>query len=137
VIDVSIIAEGVIVTVRLRRRRRVCSRCGQSGRLAIHDRLVKRRRHLDLEPTAASSGASCGGRGAAPAARAVRGGPVGGRGTRDFEDLACGWPSRWPSPDRRLQRIAWDSVGPIVADHLNVDCLAGDPIRPAQGRKNR
>ena len=32
VIDVSFTGEGVIVTVRLRRRRRVCSRCGQTGR---------------------------------------------------------------------------------------------------------
>ena len=49
VIDVSFGAEGVIVTVRLRRRRRVCSRCGQtSRRLEIHDRRVKRWRHLDL-----------------------------------------------------------------------------------------
>ena len=49
VIDVSFGAEGVIVTVRLRRRRRVCGRCGQTGRqLEIHDRRVKRWRHLDL-----------------------------------------------------------------------------------------
>ncbi len=47
VIDVSFGSEGVIVTVRLRRRRRVCSRCGQVGG-AIHDRRVKRWRHLDL-----------------------------------------------------------------------------------------
>ena len=32
VIDVSFTAEGVIVTVRLRRRRRVCAACGQTGR---------------------------------------------------------------------------------------------------------
>ena len=32
VVDVSFTAEGVIVTVRLRRRRRVCSGCGQTGR---------------------------------------------------------------------------------------------------------
>ena len=48
VIDVSFSGEGVIVRVRLRRRRRVCSRCGQTGRLAIHGRRVKRWRHLDL-----------------------------------------------------------------------------------------
>jgi len=39
VIDVSFGAEGVIVTVRLRRRRRVCSRCGQVG-ASIHDRYL-------------------------------------------------------------------------------------------------
>ena len=31
VIGVSFAAEGVIVTVRLRRRRRLCSGCGRSG----------------------------------------------------------------------------------------------------------
>ncbi|HWT22213.1 MAG TPA: hypothetical protein VN213_01785 [Solirubrobacteraceae bacterium] len=43
VADVSFGAEGVIVTVRLRRRRRVCAGCGQTGpHLQIHDRRVKR-----------------------------------------------------------------------------------------------
>ena len=52
VIDVSFSGEGVIVTVRLRRRRRVCSRCGQIGRhLHVHDRRLKRWRHLDLGST--------------------------------------------------------------------------------------
>jgi hypothetical protein len=36
---VNLSAEGVMVTVRLRRRRCVCSRCAQTGRhLEIHDR---------------------------------------------------------------------------------------------------
>jgi hypothetical protein len=48
VIDVSFGGEGVIVTVRLRRRRRVCGCCGQTGGLEIHDRRLKRWRHLDL-----------------------------------------------------------------------------------------
>ena len=49
VVDVSFSAEGVIVTVSLRRRRRVCGRCGETGRqLEIHDRRIKRLRHLDL-----------------------------------------------------------------------------------------
>ncbi len=49
VTDVSFGAEGVIVSVALRRRRRVCSRCGQTGSgLEIHDRRIKRWRHLDL-----------------------------------------------------------------------------------------
>jgi transposase len=49
VADVSFATEGVIVTVRLRRRRRVCSRCGQTGRqLQIHDRRIRRWCHLDL-----------------------------------------------------------------------------------------
>jgi hypothetical protein len=47
VIDIGFGGEGVIVTVRLRRRRRVCSGCGQLGG-QIHGRRVKRWRHLDL-----------------------------------------------------------------------------------------
>lgn len=40
------------MTVRLCRRRRVCSRCGQTGpHLQIHDRRTKRWRHLDLGRT--------------------------------------------------------------------------------------
>jgi transposase len=45
--DVAFGGEGVIVTVCLRRRRRVCSGCG-ARRLEIKDRRVKRWRHLDL-----------------------------------------------------------------------------------------
>ena len=49
VIDVAFSAEAVVVTVRLRSRRRVCAGCGQTGRrLEIHDRWIKRWRHLDL-----------------------------------------------------------------------------------------
>jgi transposase len=49
VVDVSFSGEGVIVTLRLRRRRRVCAECGQTGRgRQIHDRRVRRWRHLDL-----------------------------------------------------------------------------------------
>ena len=52
VIDVSFSGDGVVVTVRLRRRRRVCSGCGQTGRqLQVHDRRLKRWRHLDLVAT--------------------------------------------------------------------------------------
>jgi hypothetical protein len=46
VVDVCFGAEGIVVTVRLRRRRRVCSLCGQTGRqLEIHDRRLERWRH--------------------------------------------------------------------------------------------
>jgi len=39
VTDVSISMEAIIVTVRLRRRRRICAGCGQTGRhLQIHVR---------------------------------------------------------------------------------------------------
>jgi transposase len=99
VIDVSFSAEGVIVRVRLRRRRRVGSRCGQAGRLAIHGRRVKRCRHLDLGAQRCIIECelrrlwcrSCGAQfEAVPWARA------GSRYTRDFEDVVRGWRSRWP-----------------------------------------
>jgi transposase len=38
--------EGVVVKVRLRRRRSACSACGQLA--PIHDRSTRRWRHLDL-----------------------------------------------------------------------------------------
>lgn len=39
-------AEGVVVTVRLRRRKPKCSGCGRQA--PIHDRSIRRWRHLDL-----------------------------------------------------------------------------------------
>src|SRR4051794_16346571 len=49
VTDVLFTGQGVVVTVRLRRRRRVCAECGQTGpRLQIYDHRVKRWRHLDV-----------------------------------------------------------------------------------------
>jgi transposase len=47
VIDVSFTAEGVIVGVALRRRGAACACCGQLVG-AVHDRSVRRWRHLDL-----------------------------------------------------------------------------------------
>jgi len=133
VIDVGFTDEGVVVTVRLRRRRRVCSICGQTGRLEIHDRRIKRWRHLDL-------GASrcwiecelrllrcrdCGVRfEAVPWAR------PGAQHTRDFEDTVA-WLAQQMAftPITRLLRIGWATVGRIVervvADHLDEDRLAG------------
>jgi transposase len=133
VIDVSFTGDGVVVTVRLRRRRRVCSRCGQIGRLEIHDRRIKRWRHLDL-------GASrcwiecelrllrcrdCGVRlEAVPWAR------PGAHHTRDFEDTVA-WLAQQMAfaPITRLLRVGWATVGRIVtrvvADHLDEDRLEG------------
>ena len=119
VIDVSFTAEGVIVSVRLRRRRRVCSRCGQTGRLAIHGRRVKRWRHLDLGPNRCIIECElrrlwCGSCGAqfeaVPWARA------GSRYTRDFEDVVA-WLAQQmaKTPIAALLRIGWDTVGRIVA----------------------
>jgi transposase len=119
VIDVSFSADGVIVRVRPRRRRRVCSRCGQTGRLAIHGRRVKRWRHLDLGASRCSIECelrrlwcrSCGAQfEAVPWARA------GSRYTRDFEDLVA-WLTQQmaKTPIAGLLRIGWDTVGRIVA----------------------
>jgi transposase len=128
VVDVSFSAEAVIVTVRLRRRRRVCSACGQTGRgLEIHDRRVKRWRHLDLGASRCVIECelrllrcrSCG----------VRLEPVpwarpGAHHTRDFEDVVA-WLAQQMAfaPIARLLRIGWHTIGPIVervvADHLN------------------
>jgi transposase len=119
VIDVSFGAEGVIVSVRLRRRRRVCSRCGQTGRLAIHGRRVKRWRHLDLGASRCIVECelrrlwcrTCGAQfEAVPWARA------GSRYTRDFEDVVA-WLAQQmaKTPIAGLLRIAWDTVGRIVA----------------------
>jgi len=132
VTDVSFGSEGVIVTVRLRRRRRVCSVCGQLGG-AIHGRRVKRWRHLDLGANRCVIECElrrlwcpdCGARfEAVPWARG------GSRYTRDFEDLVA-WLAQQmaKTPIAGLLRIAWDSVGRIVervvADHLDERRLQG------------
>jgi transposase len=133
VIDVSFTGDGVVVPVRLRHRRRVCSGCGQTGPLEIHDRRIKRWRHLDL-------GASrcwiecelrllrcrdCGVRlEAVPWAR------PGAHHTRDFEDVVA-WLAQQMAftAITRLLRIGWRTVGAIVervvADHLDERRLAG------------
>jgi transposase len=134
VVDVEFGAEGVIVSVRLRRRRRVCSRCGQTGRhLEIHDRRVKRWRHLDLGANRCVIECelrllrcrTCG----------VRMEPVpwarpGAHHTRDFEDVVA-WLAQQMArtPICGLLRIGWDTVGRIVArvtaDHLDERRLEG------------
>jgi transposase len=133
VIDVGFTAEGVLVTVRLRRRRRVCSRCGQTGPLAIHGRRVKRWRHLDLGANRCIIECelrrlwcrSCGAQlEAVPWARA------GSRYTRDFEDVVT-WLAQQmaKTPIAGLLRIGWVTVGRIVervvADHLDETRLRG------------
>jgi len=134
VIDVSFGADGVIVTVKLRRRRRVCSGCGQTGaHLQIHGRRVKRWRHLDLGCSRCVIEcelrrlwcADCGARfEAVPWARG------GSRYTRDFEDVTA-WLAQQMAkkPIAGLLRIAWDTVGRIVqrvvADQLDERRLQG------------
>jgi transposase len=116
VIDVSFSAEGVIVSVRLRRRRRVCVLCGQTGRqLIVHDRRVKRWRHLDLGSTRCVVECElrllrC------PDCRVVRTEPVpwarpGAHHTRDFEDVVA-WLSQQmaKTPIAAMLRVGWDTV---------------------------
>jgi transposase len=131
VIDVSLGVEGVIVTVRLRRRRRVCGCCGQTGRLEVHDRRTKRWRHLDLGANRCVIECElrrvrcpdCGVHlEAVPWARHAS------HHTRDFEDLVA-WLAQQmaKSPITRLLRIGWDTIGHIVervvADRLDAHRL--------------
>ncbi|MGH3469342.1 MAG: transposase family protein, partial [Thermocrispum sp.] len=91
VTDVRLSAEGVIVTVRLRRRRLACSACGQVYR-GMHDRAFRRWRHLDLAGRRCFieyelrrvACRDCGVR-----VEAVPWARVGARHTRDFEDLVA------------------------------------------------
>jgi Transposase/Helix-turn-helix domain of transposase family ISL3/zinc-finger of transposase IS204/IS1001/IS1096/IS1165 len=129
VIDVSFDAKGVIVTLRLpKRRRRVCSVCGQTGRhLEIVDYRTKTWRHLDLGANRCLLECElrrlrcpdCGVR-----YEAVRWARPGAPYTRDFEDVVAFLAQQMAkTPICRLMRIAWDSVGEIitrvVADHLS------------------
>jgi transposase len=134
VADVSFGAEGVIVTVRLRRRRRVCAGCGQTGRqLEIHDRRVKRWRHLDLG--ASRCIIECQLRRLRCRDCGVRLEPVpwarpGAQHTRDFEDVVA-WLAQQMARTAicGLLRVGWDTVGRIVervvADHLDESRLEG------------
>jgi transposase len=134
VADVSFTGEGVVVTVRLRRRRRVCAACGQTGRqLEIHDRRVKRWRHLDLG--ASRCWIECELRRLRCRDCGVRSEPVswarpGARHTRDLEDTVA-WLAQQMAfaPIARLLRIGWHSIGPIVtrvtAEHLDERRLQG------------
>ncbi|MBA3808585.1 MAG: ISL3 family transposase [Solirubrobacterales bacterium] len=130
--DVAFSGEGVIVTVGLRRRGRVCSGCGARG-LEIKDRRVKRWRHLDLGSSRCFIECElrrlrCPGCGDRPEmvewARATS--PY----TRDFEDLAA-WLAQQMAKSQitRLLRIGWESIGKIVvrvvADHLDEGRLDG------------
>jgi transposase len=119
VADVSFTGDGVVVTVRLRRRRRVCGRCGQTGALEIHDRRIKRWRHLDLGASRCIIECElrrlrCSDCGVRP--EAVPWARPGAAHTRDFEDLVA-WLAQQMAfaPIARLLRIGWHTIGPIVA----------------------
>jgi transposase len=134
VVDVSFSAEGVVVSVRLRRRRRVCAGCGQTGRrLEIHDRRVKRWRHLDLG--ASRCIIECELRRLRCHDCGVRLEPVpwarpGAAHTREFEDVVA-WLAQQMArtPICGLLRVGWDTVGRIVArvvaDRLDESRLEG------------
>jgi transposase len=128
VIDVVLGGEGIIIAVRLRRRRRVCSWCGQTGRhLTIHDRRVKRWRHLDLGSNRCVIECElrrlecpdCG-----VHLEAVPWARPGAHHTRDLEDVVA-WLAQQMAKTAiaGLLRIGWDTVGRIVqrvvAEHLD------------------
>jgi transposase len=116
--DVAFSSEGVIVTVRLRRKRTVCSGCGARG-VNIKEHREKRWRHLDLgasrcEIECVLRRVYCPGCGdvyeAVPWARA--GSPY----TRDFEDVVAFLAQQMAkTPLARLMRIGWRSVGAVLA----------------------
>ena len=108
---------GVVVRVGLRRRRRVCSHCGQLVH-AIHETGLRRWRHLDLGAQRCFIECElrrvkcpdCGVRvEAVPFAR------PGARHTRDFEDVVA-WLAQQmaKAPIAALLRIDWETVGRIV-----------------------
>ena len=110
-------AEGVVVTVALRRRRRICSGCGQVCR-ATHDTVSSRWRHLDLG--AQRCYVVCALRRVKCPDCGVRVEPVpwarpGSRFTREFEDVIAFLAQQMAKdPIARLMRVAWDTVGRIV-----------------------
>ncbi|HEY7730693.1 MAG TPA: ISL3 family transposase, partial [Gaiellaceae bacterium] len=121
--------EGVVVSVRLRRRRRVCSRCGQIV-VVTHDTARRRWRHLDLGGVRCFVEASlrrvrcrdCGVRvEAVPFAR------PGARHTRAFDQLVAALAQQLAKTAlTRLLRVGWRTVGRICARVL------GERLRPSR-----
>jgi transposase len=134
VIDVAITPEAIIVIVRLRRRRRICSGCGQTGRhLQVHGRRVKRWRHLDLG--ASRCIIECQLRRLRCPACGIHLEPVpwarpDAHHTRDFENVVA-WLAQQMAKTQitRLLRVGWSTVGRIVmrvvADQLDEGRLSG------------
>ncbi len=131
VVGVTFGAEGVVVRVRLRRRRSACSACGQLA--PVHDRSTRRWRHLDLGAQRCLVEAEirrvrcpdCGVKvEAVPFARPAA------RHTRDLEDVVAFLAQQTnKSAIARLLRIDWETVGRIVRrvvrDHLDEERLRG------------
>ena len=117
VTGVRVSAEGVIVTVRLRRRRLACSVCGQVY-AGMHDRALRRWRHLDLAghrclvqyELRRVACRDCGVR-----VEAVPWARPGARHTREFEDVVAFCAQRMAkSHVQALLRVSWATVGRIV-----------------------
>jgi transposase len=130
--DVEFGSAAMIVTVAPRAKRPVCSGCGARG-LAIKEHRTKRWRHLD------QGGLRCVIEcrlrrlycpGCGDVYEAVRWARAGSSYTRDFDDLVA-WLAQQMSQTQvtRLMRIAWESVGKIlarvVADKLDSGRLDG------------
>ncbi|MFZ0501329.1 MAG: ISL3 family transposase, partial [Steroidobacteraceae bacterium] len=116
--DVAFGAEGMIVTVALRRKRSLCSGCGAGG-LPIKDYRVKRWRHLDVGGgrcwvECRVRRLYCPGCGDLP--EHVEWARDGARYTRDFDDLTA-WLAQQMNQTQvtRLMRIGWETVGNILA----------------------
>jgi len=132
VVDVAFGGDGVVVTVRLRRRRRVWQGCGAEG-LEIKDRRVDRWRHLDLGVSRCVIECElrrlrCPGCGDRP--EMVPWARAGSSYTRDFEDVTAFLAQQMAkTPLAKLMRIGWRSVGEIlarvVADKLDRSRLDG------------
>jgi transposase len=131
VIDVIFGVDGIVVRVALRRRRLVCSRCGQVYR-ATYDSGFRRWRHLDVAGRRCFieyelrrvECRDCGVR-----VEAVPWARPDARHTRDFENLVAFCAQQMAkSQVQALLRVAWDTVGRIVArvvaDHLDERRLA-------------
>jgi len=126
--DVAFGAEGMIVTVCLRRKRPLCSGCGARG-LKVKDHRTKRWRHLDQGGMRCVIECRvrrlyCPGCGDLP--EHVEWARGGARYTRDFDDLTA-WLAQQMSQTQveRLMRIAWRSVGKILARVVSEKLPAG------------
>ena len=122
------------MSIRLRRRRRVCSRCGQTGdQLEIHDWRVKRWRHLDLGANRCVIECElrrlrcryCG-----VHLEAVPWAPPGSQHTRDLEDVVA-WLAQQmaKTPITGMLRIGWDTVGRIVGRGVGDRADRSDGVR--------
>jgi transposase len=117
VTGVSFERRGVVVRMRLRRRRKVCGRCGQLVR-ATHETNLRRWRHLDLGGSRCFIECElrrvrcpdCGVK-----VEAVGWARPGARHTRDFEDVVAFLAQQMAkTPIAGLMRIDWETVGRIV-----------------------